>query len=98
MSFFKSKKRRLSLTRILLTSFGVMVAFSIYLHDHEFDPFTTDEDCAPCQWSQISVNLTSDISSLDFIPIIFTNEAEIGVLHYKNFKHSYFGLSPPVFS
>ena len=98
MNLFKNKKRRLSFTRLLLISFGFMAAFSIFLHDHEFDPFTTDEDCAPCQWTQISVDLGSDAPSLDFIPITFINDAVVLISPHKNFKHTYFGLSPPVFS
>jgi hypothetical protein len=98
MSLFKNKKRRFSFSVLVLISFSIMAAFSIFLHEHEFDPFSTDEDCAPCQWAQINVNVDSDIPSLDFVPIAFTNESKVGVFHYKNFKHTYFGLSPPAFS
>jgi hypothetical protein len=98
MSLFKNKKYRLSLVGLLLISLSVMAVFSIFLHDHEFDPLSTDEDCAPCHWTQINVDVDSDVPSVDFIPVISSNEIETGALHYKNFKYSYFGLSPPEFS
>jgi len=98
MSLFKNKKRRLSLAGFVLISFSIMAAFSIFLHDHEFDPFTPDDDCAPCHWTQINVDVDSDIPSVDFIPVTFSNEVEIGAIHFKSFKYSYFGLSPPAFS
>ena len=95
MSLFKKKKRRLSFAGLVLVSFSIMAAFSIFLHDHEFDPLSTDEDCAPCQWTQINVDVNSDVPTIDFIPVTFSNDVEIGIPHYKNFKHTYFGLSPP---
>lgn len=95
MSLFKNKKRRLSFACLVLVSFSIMAAFSIFLHNHEFDPSSTDEDCAPCQWTQINVNVNSDVPTINFIPVSFSNKIEIGVPHYKNFKHTYFGLSPP---
>ena len=98
MSLFKNKKRRLSLVGLVLVSFSIMAAFSIFLHDHEFDLHSTDEDCAPCQWTHVSVNADPDIPSIDFIPLISSNEVEIVTFNFKNFKYSYFGLSPPVFS
>jgi hypothetical protein len=98
MSLFNNKKRRLSLVGLVLVSFSIMAAFSIFLHDHEFDLHSTDEDCAPCHWTQVSVNADSDIPSVDFIPVISSNAVETGALHHKSFKYSYFGLSPPIFS
>ena len=98
MNIFNIKKRRLSLVGLVLISFTIMAAFSIFLHDHEFDLHSTDEDCAPCQWTQISVDVDSDAPSLDIIPITFSGNAEVVTFHFKNFKYSYFGLSPPVFS
>jgi len=98
MELFKNKNRRFTFAGLILISFSIMAAFSIFLHDHEFDPFTMDEDCAPCHWTQISVNLDLDIPSINFIPVTFSNKVEAGVFHYKNFKHIYFGLSPPVLS
>jgi len=118
MSLFKKKKRRLSFAGLVLVSFSIMAAFSIFLHDHEFDPLSTDdfsimaafsiflhdhefdplstdEDCAPCQWTQINVDVNSDVPTINFIPVTFSNDVEIGIPHYKNFKHTYFGLSPP---
>lgn len=96
MSLFKNKKRRPTFGGLILFSFSIMVAFSIYLHDH--DLFAADEDCAPCQWAQISVNLDSGTPSLEFIPITFSNELKVASFHHKNFKYFYFGLSPPAFS
>jgi hypothetical protein len=98
MSLFKNKKRRLSIAGFVLISLSIMAAFSIFLHDHEFDPLSTDEDCAPCHWTQFNVDVNSDVPTVDFIPVTFSNEVVIETFHYKNFKHSYFGLSPPKFS
>jgi len=98
MSLFKNKKRRLSLAGFVLISFSIMAAFSIFLHDHQFDPFTPDDDCAPCHWTQINVDVDPDISSVDFIPATFSKNLEVRAFHYNSFKYSYFGLSPPTFS
>jgi len=98
MSLLTMKNRRLSIAGLVLISFTIMAAFSVFLHDHEFDPFSSDEDCAPCQWTQIHIDADSDLTSLDFIPVTFSNEVGIATFHFKNFKYSYFGLSPPVFS
>jgi len=98
MNLFKNIKYRLSLVGLLLISLGTMAVFSVFLHNHEFDPLSTDEDCAPCHWTQFNVDVDSDVPSVDFIPVTFSNEAETGTLHCKSFKYSYFGLSPPVFS
>ena len=75
-----------------------MAAFSIFLHDHEFDPLSTDEDCAPCHWTQINADVKSDVPSVDFIPTTFSKNLEVRAFHYNSFKYSYFGLSPPAFS
>lgn len=75
-----------------------MAAFSIFLHDHEFDPLSTDDDCAPCHWTQINADVKSDVPSVDFIPSSFSKKLEVQAFHFKSFKYSYFGLSPPVFS
>ena len=75
-----------------------MAAFSIFLHDHEFDPLSTDEDCAPCHWTQINADVKSDVPSVDFIPTTVSKNLEVRKFHYSSFKYSYFGLSPPAFS
>lgn len=98
MRLFKNKKRRFTFAGLVLISFSIMTAFSIYLHDHEFDPFSVDEDCAPCQWTQVSLNLDPDAPSLEVVPITFINHAVVSIVPHKSFKHTYFGLSPPVFS
>ncbi len=98
MNLLKNKKHRLSLVGLVLISFSIMAGFSIFLHNHEFDLHSTDEDCAPCQWTQISVDVDSELPSLDFVPVTLSNKAEVATLHFKSFKYSYFGLSPPAFS
>ena len=98
MSLFKNKKRRLSLVGFVLINLIIMAAFSIFLHDHEFDPLSTDEDCAPCHWTQINTDVKSDVPSVDFIPTTFSKSLEVRTFHYSSFKYSYFGLSPPAFS
>ena len=98
MSLFKNKKRRLSLVGFVLINLIFMAAFSVFLHNHEFDPLSTDEDCAPCHWTQISADVKSDVPSVDFIPATFSKHLEAQAFHFKSFKYSYFGLSPPIFS
>lgn len=75
-----------------------MAAFSIFLHNHEFDLLSTDEDCAPCHWTQINADVESDVPSVNFIPATFSKSLEVQSFHFKSFKYSYFGLSPPIFS
>jgi hypothetical protein len=98
MTLIKNKKRCLSIARLVLISLSIMAMFSIFLHDHEFDHLSTDEDCVPCQWTQISIDVDPEVPSIDYIPVSFSKHIEIGIFHYKNLKHSYFGLSPPSFS
>ena len=98
MKLFKNNKCRLPLVGLLLISLGTMAVFSIFLHNHELDPLSFDEDCAPCHWTQFNVDVDSDIPSVNYISVTFLSEIEIVTSHYKNFKYSYFGLSPPIFS
>jgi len=98
MNLYKNKKCRLSIAGFVLISLSIMATFSIFLHNHEFDPLSTDEDCAPCHWTQINADVKSDVPSVDFIPATFSKKLEVRTSHYNSFKYSYFGLSPPALS
>lgn len=84
------------MTRFLIFSFGFMVAFSIYLHNHEFDPFAADEDCAPCHWSQTATSLDIDIPDLNVTSWVRSISVKSEHLLFPKSIHTYFGRSPPL--
>ena len=95
MSLFKNNKRRVPLASLILISFVIMAAFSIFLHDHELDPFTADEDCAPCHWTQTSISLDMDVPEATVESWIRTRRVNSERISFQKLLHTYFGRSPP---
>ncbi|QPJ62994.1 MAG: hypothetical protein G3M70_14360 [Candidatus Nitronauta litoralis] len=77
--------------------FGVMTLFSPILHDHDWDPFHAESDCAPCNWTQSNVSLevqTPD-TSVDFRIIVWQLPA-LGTIPAR-FLKTFNSRSPPSF-
>jgi hypothetical protein len=98
MSFFKKNKYRPAFARLFAVCFGFMVAFSIYLHDHEFEHIEADEDCAPCHWTQTSVSLEMDTPDLTVETWARSISLPSARITFQKLLHTYFGRSPPLFS
>jgi len=91
-------KQTLSVTRLALISFCIMAVFSIYLHNHDFDPVHSEVDCAPCHWTHTSVNLESlaPVPETVFYPIAYPPFQESLIV--PALKFSFYERSPPVLS
>ena len=98
MKFFGSLKNLWFASRLILISFSIMAVFSIFLHDHEFDPGHPDENCAPCHWTHTTLNAEDPAPEPETILTAIPYRLSLEMVFIQPHKFSYNGRSPPAFS
>lgn len=81
--------------RMTLIGFSLMAVFSVYLHDHDFDPAHLDEDCAPCHWSHISLNSEEPVPELDIALTVIAYRLPPEPVSVPLFRAPHRGRGPP---